>query len=118
MKIMTFPILLVPTIYGLGILQTIEYSNQYDSVSPILPRELVSPAILVFSKTNSYRHESIDAANAMFQKVANGRGWGVFETENGAIFDAAQLGRFKTVVWNNVSGDVLTPPQQEAFKSI
>ena len=119
MKIMIFfPILLVPTIYyGLEIFQTVEHSNQYDSVSPVLPRELVSPAILVFSKTNSYRHESINAANTMFREIANGRGWGIFETENGAVFDAAQLGRFKAVVWNNVSGDVLTPPQQEAFKS-
>jgi type 1 glutamine amidotransferase len=119
MKIMTFfPILLVPTIYyGLEIFQTIEHSDQYDSVSPVLPRELVSPAILVFSKTNSYRHDSIDAANTMFREIANERGWGIFETENGAVFNAAQVGRFKAVVWNNVSGDVLTPPQQEAFKS-
>jgi Trehalose utilisation len=114
MKIMIFfPVVLVPTIYyGLEIFQTIEHSNQYDSVSPVLPRDLVNPAILVFSKTNSYRHDSIDAANAMFREIANERGWGIFETENGAVFNAAQLGRFKAVVWNNVSGDVLTPPQQ------
>jgi uncharacterized protein len=53
----------------------------------------------------------------MFRDIASRRGWGIFETENGAVFNTAQLGRFKAVVWNNVSGDVLTSPQQEAFKS-
>lgn len=111
-------ILLAPTIYyGLEISQTIEHSSQYDSVPPVLPREVVSPAILVFSKTNSYRHDSIEAANAMFREIANERGLQIFETENGAVFNAAQLGRFKAAVWNNVSGDVLTSPQREAFKS-
>ena len=42
---------------------------------------------------------------------------GDFRDGERRVFDAAQLSRFNAVVCNNVSGDVLTPLQQEAFKS-
>ena len=41
----------------------------------------------------------------------------MYTTENAAIFNPAQLGRFKAVVWNSVSGDVLTTEQRQAFRS-
>jgi uncharacterized protein len=33
------------------------------------------------------------------------------------FFNAADLKRFDAVVWNNVSGDVLTIPQRSDFKA-
>lgn len=90
----------------------------YETRPPALPAEIKRPAILVFSKTNGFRHEeAIPAANAMFKDLALQNGWGYFQTENGAAFSPAILARFDAVVFNNASGDVFTPEQREAFKS-
>lgn len=90
----------------------------YEKVPPVLPRELARPAILIFSKTNGFRHEdAIPAANKLLGAIAREHGWGIFFTNNGAVFSAKQLTRFDAVVWNNVSGDVLTEDQRQAFKT-
>jgi uncharacterized protein len=90
----------------------------YESVPPQLPAELPRPAILVFSKTNGFRHEeAIPAANALFAGYARDHGWGHFQTENGATFRPEILARFDAVVFNNVSGDVFTPEQRQALRS-
>ena len=88
----------------------------YETIPPEIPQDLTSPAILVFSKTNGFVHDSIDAADSMFREIAAERGWGVLVTRNGAVFDATLLSRFDAVVWNNVSGDVLTVGQRQAFQ--
>ncbi|MCB2080477.1 MAG: ThuA domain-containing protein [Novosphingobium sp.] len=89
----------------------------YESVPPAIPAELGKPAILVFSKTNGFRHEeAIPAANALFATFATDNGWGHFQTENGATFSPEILSRFDAVVFNNVSGDVFTPDQRAALK--
>lgn len=90
----------------------------YETTPPALPTEIKHPAILVFSKTNGFRHEeAIPAANALFAKMAKDNGWGFFQTENGATFNPEILGKFDVVVFNNTSGDVFTPEQKAAFRS-
>lgn len=89
----------------------------YEKTPPALPADIARPAILVFSKTNGFRHEeAIPAANALFAQMAKDHGWGYFQTENGAAFSPAILSRFDAVVFNNVSGDVFTPEQRAALK--
>ena len=92
--------------------------RRYETVPPRLPEQLSHPAILVFSKTNGFRHhDAVRAANAALAGIAKSRGWSAFFTENGAVFNQADLSRFDAAVWNNTSGDVLTPEQKEAFRS-
>src|SRR5262245_49230827 len=82
-----------------------------------MPAQLTTPAILVFSKTNGFRHnETIPAASAALEAIAREHGWGIFFTENGAVFNHDSLTRFAATVWNNTSGDVLTADQKEAFR--
>jgi type 1 glutamine amidotransferase len=89
----------------------------YETSPPALPAQLPRPAILVFSKTNGFRHEeAIPAANALFAEMARANAWGHFQTENGATFAPEILARFDAVVFNNVSGDVFTPAQRAALK--
>ena len=89
----------------------------YETTPPTLPADLKRPAILVFSKTNGFRHEeAIPAGNALFAGLAKDNGWGYFQTENGATFSPELLSRFDAVVFNNTSGDVFTPAQRAAFK--
>jgi len=90
----------------------------YETEPPAIPADIPHPAILVFSKTNGFRHEeAIPAANAMFEQFAKDNGWGYFQTENGATFSPDILARFDAVIFNNVSGDVFTPGQRAAFKA-
>lgn len=90
----------------------------YETVPPSVPTDLKRPAILVFSKTNAFRHEeAIPAANALFTDMAKHEGWGYYQTENGAAFNPDILSRFDAVIFNNVSGDVFTPDQRTAFQS-
>ena len=90
--------------------------HTYETTPPVLPSRLNGTAILIFSKTNGYRHGSIGAATAALTGIAARRGWSSFSTENGAVFSPELLGRFKAVVWNNVSGDVLNVSQRAALK--
>ncbi|WP_445784991.1 ThuA domain-containing protein [Sphingorhabdus sp.] len=89
----------------------------YDTEAPKLP-EMANPAILIFSKTNGFRaDDQIVAANTALEALAKENGWSSFTTENAAVFNTEQLGKFKAIVWNSTSGDVLTPDQRTAFKS-
>jgi uncharacterized protein len=91
----------------------------YETVPPEIPSlPADAPAVLIFSKTNGFRHEeAIPAANALFTELAQDEGLGVFATENGAAFTPEILSRFDVVVFNNVSGDVFTPNQRAAFRA-
>lgn len=92
--------------------------HTHETVPPQVPADLKRPAILVFSKTNGFRHEeAIPAANAMFDAMAAERGWGLFKTENGAVMTPEILALFDAVVFSNASGDMFTPQQEAAFKA-
>lgn len=89
---------------------------QFDTVAPELPADL-SNAVLVFSKTNFFRHvEAIPAANALFRQVADKHGWQIIFSENGAIHNPEDLARFRLIIWNNCTGDVLTQQQAGALQ--
>jgi hypothetical protein len=90
----------------------------YEATPPTLPSDIKHPAILVFSKTNGFRHEeAIPAANSLFASMAKENGWSHYQTENGATFSRDILSRFDAVVFNNVSGDVFKPEQRAALKA-
>lgn len=88
----------------------------YETVPPEIPT-FSRPAILVLDKANGFIHkDAIPAANTMLAELAKQRGWDIFITENAASHNTEDLARFKVVVWNNVSGDVLTEDQRAALQ--
>jgi len=92
-------------------------STSYDTRPPEIPA-LSDPAVLVFSKTNGFRHAgAIPAGVAALEASAKRRGWSLFHTENGAVFDAGTLPRFRAVVWLNASGAPVNAIQREALRS-
>jgi type 1 glutamine amidotransferase len=92
-------------------------SPQYDTVAPLIP-DLQHPAVLVLSKTNGFIHkEGLPAAGAMLAELATSNGWHIYQTDNAATHNARDLERFDVVVWNNTSGDILTPSQRADFKA-
>lgn len=88
----------------------------YETEPPDVPR-LDRPALLVFSKTNGYVHkEGIPASKAMLAAMGERRGWSLFFTDNAAVHSPGLLDHFDAIVWNNVSGDVLTLEQRQVFR--
>jgi len=93
-------------------------SHHHDAVPPTLPAELPAPALLVFSKTNSFRHvEGIEGGARALEALAREHGWGLLHTENGAVFNPNDLARFDVVVFLNASGDMLSADQERAFQT-
>ncbi len=77
-----------------------------------------SPAILIFTETRDWRHEDgIVGCSLAVIKAAAKMGYKYFSTEHSAIFNAEDLAKFDIVVFNNMTGDALTKPQEEAFEA-
>lgn len=101
---------------GCDALRVVFPSSEHETVAPELPSELRSPSVLIFSKTNGFRHsEAIDAGLPALKQLAKERGWSVFATENGAVHQPEILERFDAIVWFQVSGDVLNEDQRAAL---
>jgi len=98
-------------------MSTAEVST-YDKFAPPVPGHLEPPTLLVFSKTRSWRHEDgIAGADLHMVKLARKMGYSIFSTENGAIFNADDLSKFRIVVMNNFTGDSLSPAQEAAVET-
>lgn len=92
-------------------------SSHHDTEAPQVPASFGGPAVLVFSKTNGFRHDdAIAAANAMFDSFSEERGWSIYKTENGAVHSAEILSRFEVVIWSNATGNVLSDEQRAALR--
>lgn len=90
---------------------------RYDVQAPDLDVAEAEVQLLVFDKINGFDHgPSVGAATDAIKALAASRGWAVAVTDRGGAFTPEILSRFDAVVWNNVSGDVLTLSQREAFE--
>ncbi len=94
-----------------------EDASNYDTVRPEITQWMKQPAILVFSKTKGWRHnEGIAGADKFFVELSRERAFGIFTTVNAAVFNPDQLARFDLIVFNNTTGDALSPAQEQAFQ--
>ena len=73
-------------------------------------------AILVFSKTEGFRHDSIPAGIAAIRQQGSARGFSIDATEDAAAFADDSLARYKVIVFLSTTGDVLNAAQQAAFE--
>ncbi len=91
---------------------------RYDIVPPKLAIDAGKSRILLFEKINGFRDSpSVDAAHAAFVAMAARKGWSLVTTDKGSAFTSATLRGFDAVIWNNISGDVLTLGQRRAFQA-
>jgi type 1 glutamine amidotransferase len=90
----------------------------YDGAIVQLPKPRRHPALLVFDKTSGARDPAaIAAAAALLTHLAERNGWSIAFTSNGGAINLHQLRRYDAIVWNNVSGDVLSLSQRAALKA-
>jgi cytochrome c len=73
-------------------------------------------AVLVFSKTTGFRHDSIPQGIAAIRALAADHGFAVDSTEDAARFSDAGLAGYKVVVFLSTTGDVLDDGQKAAFE--
>ncbi|PCD04667.1 secreted glycosyl hydrolase [Sphingomonas spermidinifaciens] len=75
------------------------------------------PAILVFDRIIGFKDTpSVNAATAALKAMAARKGWQAVFTDNPGAITPGYLKQFGAVVWNNVSGDVLTVRQRQALR--
>ena len=88
----------------------------------VLDDDIVLPSVeglrvLVFSKTQTFRHDSIAEGHACLRRLAKRHDFQVTSTEDAAMFKRGTLEDFDVVVFMNTTGDVLNEQQQSAFQS-
>jgi len=74
-------------------------------------------SVLLFSRTTAFRHDSIPTAVAALTELGSANGYTVEATEDPAMFTAANLARFRVVVFLMTTGDVLDEAGQAAFET-
>jgi type 1 glutamine amidotransferase len=73
------------------------------------------PRVLVFTRTNGYRHDSIEAGVRAVAALATDDGLVCDHTEDPQVFNEDALKRYAVVVWLSTMGEVLDDPQRAAF---
>lgn len=82
------------------------------------PQSPPEHGILIFSKTEGFRHESIEPATAQLQYI--GKRAHLFwtdHTEDATMFTSEILSKYKAVLFLSTTQDVLNESQQQAFKT-
>ncbi|MEI6411827.1 MAG: ThuA domain-containing protein [Bacteroidota bacterium] len=74
------------------------------------------PRILVFSKTEGYRHACIPTGIAALRKLCRENNMVMDTSEEGADFNEKNLSRYAAVLFLCTTGDVLNPEQENAFE--
>ena len=75
-----------------------------------------SRSVLVFSKTEGFRHGSIATGLELIQDLGAANDFAVDATEDAADFNAATLSLYDAVVFLSTTGDVLNAAEQSAFE--
>jgi len=90
---------------------------RYDNDKPDFDLPEGKPAILIFEKINGFKDvPSFNAAHEALMKIAKRNGWTMVSSDRGGAMTPEVLAKFDAVVWNNISGDVLTLSERLALR--
>ncbi|WP_080318010.1 ThuA domain-containing protein [Croceivirga radicis] len=73
--------------------------------------------VLAFTKTEGWRHKSIEKGVKTLRELGRENGFIVLQTETAADFNPENLKNYKLVVFLNTTGNVLNTQEQAAFKN-
>ncbi|MDX1747553.1 MAG: ThuA domain-containing protein, partial [Halobacteriales archaeon] len=85
-------------------------------VASFRPQDSHTARVLVFSKTDGYRHASIEAGQDAFRTFADEHDLDVTFTEDASLFQEDTLKQYHVVVFLNTTQDVLDEEQQRQFE--
>ncbi|MBW3624065.1 MAG: ThuA domain-containing protein, partial [Armatimonadetes bacterium] len=85
---------------------------------PPVEAQSTEPAfrVLLFTKTVTFRHDSIPAGIAAIQQLGRENGFAVDPTEDSGAFTDANLANYRAVIFLLTTGDVLNAEQQAVFE--
>lgn len=89
-------------------------TEQSKSSSPDITLER---KLLVFTKTEGYRHASIPDGIEAIRQLAADHNRVADHTEDASIFTSDSLDSYEAIIFLNTTGDILNEDQQTAFKS-
>ena len=72
--------------------------------------------VLVFSKTQGYRHQNIKIGLAGFRTLAANKSWKMTTTEDATYFNDKFLSKIDVVVFFNTTGDILNSSEEIALE--
>ncbi|MEY8020273.1 ThuA domain-containing protein [Muriicola sp. SD30] len=75
----------------------------------------ITPEILVFTKTEGYRHKAIEKGVRTLQELSKESSFSVTQTENSNDFNKENLAQYSLVIFLSTTLDVLNEEQQQAF---
>lgn len=75
-----------------------------------------TPKVLVFSKTEGFRHESISSGIDLIKELGVKNGYDVETTEDAKFFKQSNLKNFSAVVFLNTTGDIFDRSQEHEFR--
>ena len=78
---------------------------------------LSSQSLLVMTKTNGYRHASIDAGKEMLAHIVNDRSYTIRYIEDSTYINTKNLQEVDVLVFLNTSGNILNNSGQEALQT-
>lgn len=73
--------------------------------------------IMIFTKTDGYRHKSIEKGVQTLRELGRKSGFIALQTDSGNDFNTQNLNNYKLVVFLSTTMDVLNDDQQRAFES-
>ncbi|MEO6229454.1 MAG: ThuA domain-containing protein [Ferruginibacter sp.] len=73
-------------------------------------------AVLIFSKTNGYRHASIPAGINAIKRLGEANRFTVDATEDSLAFTDENLAKYQAIIFLSTTGDVLGEAQQNAME--
>lgn len=82
------------------------------ALAPSSEEAVADDAILIFSHTTGYRHDSIPAGIATVRSIAGRRGLTVVASEDPAQFDPDRLSRYRAVVLLSATTDPKNPASE------
>ena len=74
-------------------------------------------SFLIFSKTNGYRHASIETGQETLNEIAEKNGWTTTVTEDSLAFTTENLAKYTAVIFLSTTGDVLGTAEEAAFEN-
>ncbi|WNH08543.1 ThuA domain-containing protein [Thalassobellus suaedae] len=74
-------------------------------------------SVLVFTKTEGFRHKSIESGVQTINLLGVENDFEVTHTENAKVFTKDNLKQYGLVIFLNTTGDVLNEDQQKAFEN-
>ncbi len=76
---------------------------------------LKPPTMLVYSKTNGFRHSCIEVGVAAIQKLGKESGFNVVATEDSTVFEKS-LKKYNAIMFFQTTGDVLSVEGEKNFQ--